>query len=216
MPTSNIMPASSIRPFFQPKPSATPESPTIGSLIAKLGLQKNPEGGYFVETDRDPLRVPNPFPRHNDDDNDDDDSRSASTTIYYYLTPGNPMGVFHRNRARTVHTLHRGRGRYVIIHADEGRGGQGCRVESFLVGQDVDSGERLQWVVEGGKFKASFLLPDTRDGTTSEGLLISEVSMSHDYLFEEWGFRIVIPADPSSLLDCRSRLRVSRSRFLVA
>lgn len=31
----------------------------------------------------------------------------------YLLTPGSPQGIFHhRNRARTVHTLHKGRGRY--------------------------------------------------------------------------------------------------------
>lgn len=58
----------------------------------------------------------------------------------------------------------------MIIHADEGEGGK-KRVETFVVGQDVGAGERLQWVVEGGKFKASYLLA----GGDGEGLLISEV-----------------------------------------
>lgn len=88
-----------------------------------------------------------------------------------------------------MHTLHRGRGRYVIIHADEKKGddddeeGEGdkakakARIETFVVGQDTQGGERLQWIVEGGKYKASFLLPDKdgEEGEDSEGLLISEV-----------------------------------------
>lgn len=66
-----------------------------------------------------------------------------------------------------MHTLHRGRGRYVIIHADEvaseecvgGYGGdegvgrfseekrwvKKARIEVFTVGQDVVKGEKLQW-----------------------------------------------------------------------
>jgi len=136
------------------------------------------EGGYFVETDRDSLQIPNPFknePSYNQTavPTDADETRSASTTIFYYITPGNPQGFFHRNRGRTVHTLHKGRGRYVIIHANEGETGK-CRIETFVVGHNIEKGEKLQWIVEGGKYKASFLLPDTEGGEESGGLLISE------------------------------------------
>lgn len=177
-----------LRPFFEPSPNAS-ESLSIELLISKLALQKNPEGGYYAETDRDPWRVPNPFPRDDSDAaslqsassveaDDDDSTRSASTTIYYLLTPENPTGVFHRNKARIIHTLHQGRGRYVIIHADETLQGQKeHRIETFLVGRNIHEGERLQWVVEGGTYKASFLLPDTEGGNSSEGLLISEVNL---------------------------------------
>lgn len=72
----------------------------------------------------------------------------------------------------------------MLIHADEDN-----RVETFVVGQDVAKGERLQWIVTGGKFKASFLLPDEEGGdTSSEGLLISETVApgfefcDHDFL----------------------------------
>lgn len=75
-----------------------------------------------------------------------------------------------------MHTLHRGRGRYVIIHGDKEKEGEKARVETFVVGHDIHSGERLQWLVEGGKYKASFLLPDEKGQSESEGLLISEVS----------------------------------------
>ena len=162
---------SPVSPFFKPT-STTDEAPSTNNLITKLGLQKHPEGGYFRETDRDPLRIPNPF-RSNS--NNDDLTRSASTTIYYLLTPASPTGRFHRNKGRTVHTLHSGRGRYVIIHADERENGKKARVETFVVGHDIHGGEKVQWLVEGGKYKASFLLPDVEGRSESEGLLISEV-----------------------------------------
>jgi predicted cupin superfamily sugar epimerase len=52
---------------------------------------------------------------------------------------------------------------------------QKARIETFVVGNDIKKGEKLQWIVEGGKYKASYLLPDADDGQTSGGLLISEV-----------------------------------------
>jgi predicted cupin superfamily sugar epimerase len=77
-----------------------------------------------------------------------------------------------------VHTLISGRGRYVFIHADEE--GNKKRVESFVVGKDVAEGEKSVWVVEGGKFKASYLL----DGVEGGRLLISEVSR-HEFVTRE-------------------------------
>ena len=153
------------------------ESQPTTSLIAALNLAPHIEGGYFVETDRDPLLIPNPFlpPSHSSQHAEITESiqsatRNASTTIFYLLTPRSPFGSFHRNKGRTVHTLHKGRGTYVVIHPD-GSGGKG-RVETFRVGEDVENGERLQWIVEGGKWKASFL------GEGEEGLLISEVRIA--------------------------------------
>jgi predicted cupin superfamily sugar epimerase len=70
------------------------------------------------------------------------------------------------------------------------RGAEGDekRIESFVVGHDVAKGEKLQWIVNGGKYKASFLLPDSENGSSSEGLLISETVVpgfefcDHDFL----------------------------------
>lgn len=57
-------------------------------------------------------------------------------------------------------------------------------IESFVVGSNVAAGERLQWTVEGGAYKASFVLPDEDEGassssvaSSSEGLLITEVAV---------------------------------------
>jgi len=76
----------------------------------------------------------------------------------------------------------------VLIHADE----EEKRIETFVVGQDVEKGERLQWIVEGGKYKASFLLSDEGGcGGESNGLLISETVVpgfeycDHDFLAKE-------------------------------
>ena len=166
---------SPIKPFFAPHPERPSESAKSQQIIDTLHLQNHPEGGYFVETDRDPARVANPFVS---DPSSEDTTRNASTSIFYFLTPELSKGSFHRNKGRTVHTLHKGRGRYVIIHADQAKDGGKAPIETFVVGQDLAKGEKLQWIVEGGKYKASFLLPDgdkdSREGE-SEGLLISEV-----------------------------------------
>ncbi|KAF2825217.1 hypothetical protein CC86DRAFT_352519 [Ophiobolus disseminans] len=188
-----------LKPSF-PLGTHTTESPSTQALISTLNLLEHPEGGYFSEIDRDPLTIPNPFlttKKHNTSNDaeqktaslpmsGDNSLRNASTSIYYLLTPVRPQGHFHRNLGRTVHTLIAGRGRYVLIHADEE--GERKRVESFFVGRDVGRGERAVWVVEGGKYKASFL---EGDGEGEEGrLLISETVVpgfeysDHDFLTE--------------------------------
>lgn len=67
----------------------------------------------------------------------------------------------------------------MIIHDDEE--GERKRVESFFVGTDVEAGERCVWVVEGGKYKGSFL--EAVDGVDEwdSRLLISEVSFEFFY-----------------------------------
>ena len=70
------------------------------------------------------------------------------------------------------------------------------RVETFIVGKDVARGEKVQWIVEGGKYKASYLLPDSgsveelwdSERGSKNGLLISETVVpgfefsDHDFL----------------------------------
>ncbi|BDD56624.1 hypothetical protein MAP00_002057 [Monascus purpureus] len=151
------IPISQIKPIY-PIPdnsTARKEAPSIQKTIQTLHLIPHIEGGYFVETDRDPLRIPNPFLSQENNYPTtaaaaDNTTRSASTSIFYYLTPGSPLGAFHRNRGRTVHTLHWGRGRYVLIHADEvvsSGDGDGketvtgkARIETFLVGPNIERG----------------------------------------------------------------------------
>lgn len=191
--------SSPIQPPLRPGASIE-EPPTVQTLINKLGLQKHPEGGYFVETDREPLRVPNPFLSGNGSNQntthgapEDDSSRSASTTIYYLLTPGQPHGVFHRNKGRTMHTLHRGPGRYIVIHVDEKHDEETTRIESFFVGHDIHKGERLQCMVEGKT------TPMDEQGmccskVSAKGMLLIQKSSSSE---------VVDPGD--STIGCASR-----------
>lgn len=187
----------SLYPALQPSFTASPESdttPQIQQVIQALHLLPHIEGGFFAETDRAPDLIPSPFGCDKSSTSDlapqrpgfDPAVRNSSTSIFYLLTPNGPQGGFHRNKGRTVHTLHRGRGRYVLIHADEE--GAEKRIETFVVGQNVAEGEKLQWIVDGGKFKASYLLPDEEGGKDSQGLLISETVVpgfeycDHDFL----------------------------------
>lgn len=211
--SSEISYAKSQLKSLQTTSKPQPQTPHNKTTISTLHLQPHPEGGYFVETDRDPLQIPNPFlntliypnatvkPSASDSNLDKSPSRTASTTIHYYLDPARPLGVFHRNKGRTIHTLHRGRGVYVLIHADQVDSTGYARVETFTVGPDIAAGERIQWIVEGGKFKSSFLLPDahpesgevgSQPATDGEaGLLISETVVpgfefaDHDFLDRE-------------------------------
>ncbi|KAK0384990.1 hypothetical protein NLU13_7468 [Sarocladium strictum] len=198
-----------IRPKPTFTPSTGPESAAVQSTINSLSLSEHIEGGYFVLTDLSPTSLPSPYPPyplsprtmaitsafHN---NTVSPTRLLSTTIFYYLTPNRPMGSFHKNRSRIIHTLHRGRGQYVLIHEDG-------RVETFVVGKNIEQGEKLSWVVEGGAYKASFLLEDEQGKGSSEGLLISETVVpgfdyaDHEFL-EESKLRRLVPDSQADAL----------------
>lgn len=165
--------------------AAISENQYVQGVIDFLDLQRHTVGGYLVETDRDP-KFPKSFQNQKLASNINNtvntlsgsETRDVSTKIFCYLTSGSPFGAFHRNKSRTIHTLHWGRGRYVTIHADEVAGtGQKARVETFVVGKNLLAGEKTQWIVEEGIYKSSFLLPDEATGLDGEnnGLLISEV-----------------------------------------
>jgi predicted cupin superfamily sugar epimerase len=66
------------------------------------------------------------------------------------------------------------------------------------VGKDIAKGERTVWIVEGGKYKASYLL----DGAEGERLLISEVSC----FFLDCSFAMGEVKLTLEILDCHSWL----------
>ena len=192
-----------IKPDFTP--SELSESSTVQAVISSLGLEPHIEGGYFLLTDTSTMKIPSPYSETAQSKETIEISggiregfnsaeRFLSSTIFYYLTPRRPQGTFHLNRSRIIHTLHRGRGRYVLIHPDG-------HIESFIVGQNIERGERLMWVVEGGVYKASFLLADndTTNGATAEsgGLLISETVVPG---FEYSDHQFLSKADSQKLL----------------
>ena len=59
-------------------------------------------------------------------------------------------------------------------------------MEEFAVGPDVERGERIMWVVDGGVWKSSQMA----EGEEEEGLLISEVVVPgfdyRDHEFMSW------------------------------
>jgi predicted cupin superfamily sugar epimerase len=210
-PSVNAETLSLIRPTYHP--STGDESPRIQSTIQALNLIPHVEGGYFALTDTSPGSIPSPYPQTplseatiaatgGIREGYDPAIRLMSTTIFYYLTPNRPQGSFHMNRSRIIHTLHRGRGRYVLIHPDG-------RVESFNVGQNIENGEKLQWIVEGGVWKASFLLDvEDENGNTqeNEGLLISETVVpgfeysDHEFL-SSGRSRIILAPETAARLE---------------
>ncbi|KAF9282086.1 hypothetical protein BGZ68_006212 [Mortierella alpina] len=215
--TPNIC-LSLLKPIYTPNPSS--EEPLyIQSTLSTLSLIPHIEGGYFALTDINTALIPSPYPpeplsaRTLDltrglREGYDPAKRLLSTSILYYLTPNRPVGSFHRNRSRIIHTLVQGRGRYVLIHPD----GQ---VESFVVGHDIAKGERVTWTVEGGVWKASFLLRAAAgDGATgsaergqdnNEGLLITETVVpgfeysDHEFLSVEKSNELLTASDAKAL-----------------
>ncbi|KAJ2898112.1 hypothetical protein MKZ38_004171 [Zalerion maritima] len=199
------LPLDDLVPTFDPsKGSFVAESPSTQNTITTLSLTPHMEGGYYTQTHVNPLLVPSPFPKHPASKEQDLPQREASfdpayrcldTSIFYYLTPNRPRGAFHRNRCAIVHSLHRGRGMYVIIHPS-GIPGE-SRVETYMVGHGIENREKLQWTVDGGAYKASFLLPDNPEevlagsDAKTNGLLITEVAVpgfefyDHDFLTKE-------------------------------
>ncbi|AQZ18368.1 YML079W [Zygosaccharomyces parabailii] len=165
-------------PSFVKVPSSS--SPAeLKKLIDDWNLIGHSEGGFFRETDRSPFSMIIEGCNENAasdpkvtqvDSNDTPEAgkvtrRNYSTLIYYLLTPSSPIGKLHKNRNRIIHILQRGRGQYVLIYPDG-------RIKSFKVGFDYTNGEVSQWVVPGGVYKASFVLPNDE---FCNGLLISEV-----------------------------------------
>lgn len=153
---------------------------SLKKLIDDWQLIKHREGGYFKETDRSPFfmdvcddeeqasggDVTCAFgEKAKPDENTLTVKRNYSTLIYYLLTPDAPVGKLHKNKNRIIHILQKGKGQYVLIYPDG-------TIKSFKVGFDYANGEVAQWVVPGGVYKASFLLPNEE---FDNGLLISEV-----------------------------------------
>ena len=97
-----------LRPSFPVSSAPPPESPAVQAIISALSMMTHIEGGYFVETHRDALLVPSPFPETPASElvaqrpGFDPKKRNISTTIHYLLTPSSPQGNFHRNRGVTM------------------------------------------------------------------------------------------------------------------
>lgn len=104
----------------------SPVSRESAAIIAELGMQPHPEGGYYVETFRDDVT--------------DENGRSASTAIYFLL----PEGVLSRwHKVDAVETWHWYAGSPLELSVSP----DGTRTEILRLGPDILNGERPQGIV---------------------------------------------------------------------
>lgn len=121
--------------------------------IDQLNLVTHEEGGYFTEV----------YSKEyiNDLDNQQTVSNLAST-IFYFLTSEKPLGAFHLNKSNLFHFFHSGDPvTYYLIYPNGD-----FRTE--VLGPGIQKDEKLQLLVPGGVWKASYL-------HSGEYALISEV-----------------------------------------
>ncbi|ORE94703.1 hypothetical protein ATO13_11526 [Stappia sp. 22II-S9-Z10] len=103
------------------------------AIIAALGMQPHPEGGYFVETFRDAA----------------DGGRGHSTAIYYLLEAGD-CSAWHRvNDAAEVWHYYAGAPLALTLSPN------GHDAVAHRLGPDIASGERPQVVVPAGHWQTA-------------------------------------------------------------
>jgi predicted cupin superfamily sugar epimerase len=117
--------------------------------IDRLNLEPHPEGGWYRQTYRAPLMLPqSALPGHHGD-------RAACTAIYFLLA-GDQFSAFHRLRSDEVWHFYAGSG--LIVHVIKPDG----EYQQLLLGSNPASGEHLQGVVPAGCwFGSSLRQPDT-------------------------------------------------------
>jgi uncharacterized protein len=103
-------------------------------VIARLGLTRHPEGGWFRETFRDPAPA---------------GERGASTAIYFLL-PRGERSAWHRVRDAVELWHHYAGAPLVLSLSADGRA-----VETLRLGADLAAGERPQAVVPAGVWQAA-------------------------------------------------------------
>ena len=110
-----------------------------GEIIAALGLQRHPEGGWYVETFRD---------------DGGNGGRGHSTAIYFLLEKGD-VSAWHRVKdASEVWHFHAGSPLEIAVFEDA-RG-----MVTSVLGIDLKAGERPQVVVPAGAWQTARSLGD--------------------------------------------------------
>ncbi len=106
-------------------------------IIETLGLKPHPEGGWFAETVRAPLRVSAP-----------QGERSAHTAIYFLLLEGT-FSALHRVRSDELWHHYDGAPLELTTLDDQGRS------HLHVLGHDFDAGQRPQVLVPAGVWQAA-------------------------------------------------------------
>jgi predicted cupin superfamily sugar epimerase len=141
-------------------------------IIALLGLQPHPEGGYFRETYRCERLM-----ECKGDAGGYPDGRSVSTAVYFLLQ-GDDFSALHRIRSDEIWHFYRGSG-LTVCSIDE----QGALTRTRL-GADIQGGETSQLVVKAGCWFGAHL-----DDASSYALVGCTVAPGFDFRDFELGER---------------------------
>ena len=105
---------------------------TAREIIERLGMQRHPENGWYVQTFEDPAQT---------------DGRAQSTAIYYLLEAGE---VSHWHRVDAVEVWHYYAGAALELSlSDDGK------IAVHRLGVDLASGERPQIIVPKGSWQSA-------------------------------------------------------------
>ena len=107
---------------------------TAGEIIDALGMQRHPEGGWYVETFRDPAGG----------------ERGHSTAIYFLLESGDRSHWHRVTDAVEIWHHHAGAPLDLALWRDGD-----AAVETIRLGADISVGERPQGVVPAGCWQAA-------------------------------------------------------------
>lgn len=107
---------------------------TARDIVARLGMERHPEGGWYVETFRDPAA--------------DETGRSRSTAILFLLDVGD-VSAWHRVDAVEVWHWHAGAPLALTVSPD------GHDAWSVRLGPDLGAGQRPQAVVPAGHWQTA-------------------------------------------------------------
>ena len=141
----------------------------VAEIVAKLGLQPHPEGGYYAETYRSDETI-GPNPRYAG-------PRVVSTAIYFLLTAWSPSRV-HRVHSDEIWHFYAGDALEMLqLHPDG-------RAETIVLGSDIARGQRPQIVVPRGVWQGVRVVPG---GTY--GLVGATVAPGFDFADFEMGAR---------------------------
>lgn len=105
---------------------------SASQIIRTLGMQRHPEGGWYVQTFKDPAEA---------------DGRARSTAIYYLLEAGETS---HWHRVDAVEVWHFYAGAPLRLSISDG-----TDVVEHVLGTDLATGQRPQVVVPQGAWQAA-------------------------------------------------------------
>ena len=105
---------------------------TAREIIERLGMQRHPENGWYVQSFEDPAQT---------------DGRAHSTAIYYLLEAGE---VSHWHRVDAVEVWHYYAGAALELSLSDDR-----KIAVHRLGVDLASGERPQIIVPKGSWQSA-------------------------------------------------------------